>query len=259
MSALTIPGCFMIKRVILLCLCLALLVLPAHAEEYAKPDWPNLLRTLIRFNGISLDDDKTLDEYAIVTECDLYKTLYDDDFKWNQVRVAIRDSIKMNVATFPTSYTYKAELQLDRYDFQNKVFRLTPKTSIHNVNTLWIYQVDGRSCGGSVDVRLLPKSFRAVLDAPIFFDGIPLVQQDAEALLQQMKQDKNSNRIVTALFNMRVVYVTPMHVSNVIGDIRGYTQNGNDDPRSARLDVRLDSVEFYEDSGMTKLIYKLQP
>lgn len=247
----------MIKR--LLCFCLLLVwVFPAHAEDYAKPDWTNLLRTLVRFNALNINDDTTLDEYAAVSECDLYKVLYKDDFKWNKVRAAIRESIGQNLSTFPTSYAYQTELQLDRYDFQDKLFRLTAKTTLHNVNTFRIYKVEGESCD-NVKTKLIPTAFRAVLDTPVFFDGLPLSQPDAEALLQQMKLDKNSDRVVNAVFKMRVIYIAPTHLSHVPGDSRGYTQNGNDEERTIRLDVRLDSIEFYEDKALTRLIYKLQP
>lgn len=235
-----------------------LLAVPAHAQEYAKPDWTNLLRTLIRFNAITLDDPKILDEYAAVSECDLYKTLYSDDFKWNEARTAIRESVRMNVATFPASYSYTTQLQLDRYDFQNKIFRLTEKTSLKNVNTFRIYKVDGAPCDGMV-TKYIPTTFRAVLDVPIFFGGIPLAPNDAEALLNHMKADKNIDRVITAQFNLRVVFIAPMHLSRISGDTRGYTQNGNDEERTSRLDVRLDSINFYEDTAMTKLIYRLQP
>jgi hypothetical protein len=127
-----------------------------------------------------------------------------------------------------------------------------------NVNTFRIYKVEVEPCAGA-KIKLIPTAFRAVLDTPIYFGGIPLAEKDAQALVNQMKADNNSDRIINAVFNLRVVYIAPMHLSHVIGDNRGYTQNGNDEDHTARLDVRLDSIEFYEDAAMTKLIYRLQP
>lgn len=246
----------MTQRLIILFLVL-LLASPAQAEEYAKPGWGNLLRTLIRFNALSMNDDNVLDEYAAITECDLYKTLYHDDFRWNKARAAIRESIRMNDATFPTSYVYQTELQLDRYDFQEKLFRFTSKTTIRNVNTFRIYKVEGQPCEGA-NIKLVPSTFRVVIETPLYFEGIPLGEKDAEALLQQMKDDGNTDRVITAHFNMRVVYVDPLRMSHE-NEIKGYVQSNAADDHTARLDVRLDSVDFYEDQAMTKLIYKLQP
>ncbi len=41
-----------------------------------------------------------------------------------------------------------------------------------------------------------------------------------------------------------------MHLSHVVGENRGYIQNGNNEDHTARLDVRLDSVDFYEDAAL---------
>lgn len=245
-------------RIFPLLLFCCLFAFPALAEDYAKPTWPNLLQTLVRFNAINIDDDNVLDEYGAVTECDLYKADYRDDFKWNKVRTALRDDIRQKITTFPTSYSYRAELQLDRYDFQEKLFRLTAKTTLQNINALSIYKVVGNPCEG-VSIKLLPSAFRVVLDMPLFFEGIPLGQKDAEALLQQMKDDKNSDRIVSAIFNMRIVYIEPMHMAKGSDASSIYVQGSGSDDRSVRLDARLDSVEFYEDAALTKLIYRLQP
>jgi Domain of unknown function (DUF4852) len=88
------------KRIILVFLAL-MFASPAQAQDYAKPTWPNLVRTLVRFNALSLDDDQVIDDYAAITECELYKAMHQDDFKWNTVRTAIRDDVGRNIATYP--------------------------------------------------------------------------------------------------------------------------------------------------------------
>ncbi len=247
----------MIKRIGLIFLTL-FLAAPAHAEDYIVPTWADLVRTLVRFDALSLSDDKLVDEYAMIAECDLYKTFYRDDFKWNKVRGAIRDSIRMHIATFPVSYRYETRIQLDHYDFHDKIYRFTPETTIHNVNTFVLYRVEGPACDNAY-VKYIPSHFRGVLDSPLYFEGLPLAQKDAEALLQQMKDDKNENRVVSAWFNLRVIYVEPLRQGQLSGEERRYSQSNSLDPTMVRLDVHLDSIDFYEDEAMTKLIYHYQP
>jgi len=245
------------KHILLLFVLITGLSAPVRAEDYAKPDWTNLLRTLIRFSALSLEDDKVLDEYALATECALYKTFYHDDFQWNRVRNTIRESVRQNVAIFPTSYTYETQLQLDRYDFKEKIFHFTPKTTIHNVNALRFYNIEGASCEGTA-VKLLPTAFRAVVDVPVNVEGIPIGAQDAEDLLKHMKANGNIDRVVNAVFNLRVVYIDPLRPTKD-GDNKALIQGNNAEDRSVRLDVRLDSINFYQDDKQTKLIYRLQP
>jgi len=247
----------MTKRIILLfaILCVAS---PASAEDYIKPDWTTLIRALVRFNALTLSDDRLLDDYAAISECDLYRKLHSDDFKWQKVRDAIRESMKMNIATFPTAFGYETSLQLDRYDFPNKIFRFSQKTTIHNVNTITLFKFNRPVCG-DVNVKYLPSFFRAVMDTPLYFDGLPLAQKDAEALLKQMEATGNKDRIIYVRFNMRIVYIEPFqHMEMGGGDVM-LTQTNTKDGHIARLDVHLDSAEFFEDEAMTKLIYELQP
>jgi hypothetical protein len=250
-----IPGLIMLKRIFVLLILLC--AVPAQAEDYAQPTWPNVLRTLVRYKALNLNEEKLLSEYAIVTECELYKSKYNDDFEWHKVLKAIRESVRMNVATFPTAYKYEADLQLDRYDFNKKEFNFTEKTVLKNVNAFVIYESDGLPCG-LANVTHLPKIYRAVLDSPIYLLGIPLPQKDAEALLEKMKTDKNKFREVRAVFNFRVVYVEPLRKNIRATENKNddkYSQSNSPDHLSMRLDVRLDSIDFYADKEKSQLFY----
>lgn len=241
-------------------LCAVVFSSPSVASDYGKPTWAGMLRTMVRFNALDLEDPTLIDEYAIVTECDLYRAFYRDDFKWNQVRQAVRQSVAQNLATFPAGYTYEVKLQLDRYDFDNQLYRFTDKSAIRNVNAFMIYSVEGIPCG-STDVKALPRMYRAVVASPIYLEGIPLPEKDAKTLLKMMTESKNTDRIVYAKFNLRVVYVEPMRrTTKMVGlDLKTfYGQTTVDRPGLLRLDVRLDSIEFYADPQMRQLIYQFQ-
>jgi hypothetical protein len=250
----------MAKKSYLILLAL-LLCLPVHAEDNVKPDWTNLTRTLVRFGALSFNDDKVLDEYAAISECDLYTYFHADDFQWNKVRTLIRQSVKQNVATYPTSYSYETKLQLDRYDFQNKLFRFTKKSTLRGVNTFLLYNAVPIQCKG-VMITIIPRAFRVVLDTPFTVEGLPLSQKDAEGLLQLMTDSRNDDRIVFTRVNFTVVYIDPLHQDTPkdgATDTDSYSQaNVHDSMGAVRLDARLNSINFYADESMTKLIYTFQ-
>src|ERR1700685_2832792 len=113
----------MLFRIGLFCLLLCLAA-PARAEDYIAPTWPDLLHTMIRFNALDLSqDNRLLDEYAAITDCDIYQYYSRDDFKWNQMRTTIRKSIEMSRSTFPSRYYFDVKVQLGRYDFADKLYR----------------------------------------------------------------------------------------------------------------------------------------
>lgn len=231
----------------------------ACAQDYAKPTWPNLLRTMVRFNAIDISDRTLLDEYTIVNECSLYKSFYNNDFKWDQVRQAMLKSIKNEVATFPMSYYHEAALKLDRYDFDTKTFKFSSKSNLRNINTFNIYSVSGDDCG-EAKLMTVPRNFRAVLDTPLTLDGLPLSEQDARALLKKMDADKNTERVIYARFNLRIVYIEAFRKTigaNYKGENKSqYEQGKSSENGNLRLDARLDSISFYADREMTQIIFQ---
>ena len=247
----------MLLRFFFLLITLSLFAGNVRADDYAKPTWPDLVRTLLRFNAIAISEPNILDEYAIVTECDLYTAFYHDDFKWKRVREAVVQSVQNNLPTYPTKYRYDAMLQLDRYDFKNQTFRFTEKSAIHHVNAFGLYMVEGTGCGVA-DVKSLPRSFRAILPAPLTLDGLQMSETDGKVLLKQMNDDNNVDRIIYARFNLRLTHIDPLH-QNGKGSSALYGQTDPLTGGGVRLDARLDSVDFYEDAERTHPIYHYQP
>ena len=241
----------------LLCAIIMLASPAAKAQTYAKPSYENMLQTLIRMGALNITDDSVIDDYAVITECKLYANFFKDDFKWNRIRQAMRQSIKQNVATYPTGFAYEAELQLDRYDFQEKLYKFRERATVKNVNAFVLFSTEGRTCADQ-KVNVLPTAFRAILNEPIYFTGLPLTEEDAKALLKRMEADGNRDRIVYARFNLRITYIAPLRrPDNAPANVLVPLQQEKSDS-SIRLDARLDSLEIFEDAGRTKLIYNYQ-
>ncbi|MDX2027833.1 MAG: DUF4852 domain-containing protein [Alphaproteobacteria bacterium] len=248
----------MIARLILLGLCMLFAFSARAEEEYIKPNPTSLLQTLIRFDALDINDDYLLDNYAMIAECDLYKSFYGNDFKWNnEVRVALRNSIRKEKNNYPILYLAHTQLQLDRYDFNENLFRFTPETAIRSINLLLLYELQKPVCGKTA-AQYIPLNYKAVLDEPVFVPGLPFEQKDAEMLLKLMKEDNNTARNIYTRFYIRIFKVKPLNVS-VEGVeprlSRRYAQAGTPGPRNIHLLAHLQTIEFFEDPAMTKLVY----
>lgn len=240
----------------------------AQAEEYAAPTWTNLLRTMIRLGALDLSDTSMIDEYAIISECKLYDSFYQDDFKWQKVRDAIRESVQMNLATFPVAYRYDVKMQLDRYDFDAKIFRFVKGTILKGVNTIELHMGKLFPCGVK-ELFFVPKAFRAVLPNGVPLEGIPLSERDANDLLKRLGKGPDARRIVYTRYKLRVLNIDPYVKQESGSDPQGDTlykykqtiqdKQGDEEGRVVRVDVRLDSISFYEDANLTKLIYEYKP
>jgi hypothetical protein len=232
---------------------------PAAADEYIKPALESMLKTLFRFGAIDISDDAVIDEYAMMFECKLYTGFYNNEFKWRKVRPALRESIRQDVAGWPTSYYYDAKFQLSRYDFGQKMYRIMGDPTRHHVNVFMVYDDDAKTGCNGTRIRIMPTSFRIVLEDSVYFPGIPLAESDAKALLQHMTEAGNTQRFIYVRFNMRVNQVSKLFRSKdsdqqATGPLRQDTKDA-----AIHLNGRLDSVNFYEDEARTKLIYSYRP
>ena len=230
---------------------------PATASEFVVPTVDNILKILIRFGALNMGDDRILDNYAKITECKLYRHFYSDDFRWRDFRDAIRKSIKQNIGEYPTGIYYDAELQLDRYDFKQKIYKFREKSSLKGVD-YFTFVVKDNKCG-SEEVRLFPTEYRVVLDQPLLISGIPLSENDAKTLLKRMKDNKNDLLLIYARFNFQIVFVDRLswNINNKNQETGPLHQSGN--KKQARLDANLASIDFFEDKAKTRLIYSYRP
>lgn len=238
---------------------LALLApMPAHADTFAPITLANLTKILIRFGILDIRKDENIDFYGKVTECKIYTKNYLDDFKWEKVRGALRESIRQNIATFPTGVMYDTTLQLGKYDFKDKLYRFSDKTSQFNVNVFRITVQNTDLCVKTQTGReVLPREFKFVLDQPTLVTGLPMSEQEGSALLARLKENKNKDLIIYTRFNMRIVYIPSLRQDRLPpGAVKDHQLTQDPFADGLRMDAQLDSIEYYEDEARTKLIYR---
>lgn len=230
----------------------------ARAEEYVAPTYLNLIKMLVRFGAVDMRDNDTLNSYAVVHECKLFQHFYKDEFRWHEFQKALRRSLQQEVETFPTSLRYTTQLQLGRYDFKEKLYRFTDKTSPKNANLFTLDASKEHDCD-SPKHNLFPKTFKLVLDHPLNIAGLPFDEEEGKVIFKRMAANGNKDRIVYTIINMRVLYIAPLtrDIDTATGQKKGVYKQDNE--LTARLDARVASIDFFEDEAHTKLIYSYRP
>jgi hypothetical protein len=211
---------------------------------YVPANYLTLTQAAIRFGAYDTDSDAFLDEYAAVAECDLYRQFYKDDFTWHKLRQDFRDHIDKESRKFPDAFALKGTVRLDRYDFKQQAFLLTPETEIKNVNVFTLSSHGVGDCDPSRTYEYFPRSYRALLDQGITLKSIPMTEEKGKKLLALMEADNNKNRVVYITFNLRVYFVD-----------RFKKADGKSNEGAMHLDSRLDSISFYEDEARTMPIW----
>ncbi len=100
--------------------------------------------------------------------------------KWNQVRDVIRKSITANMSQYPARYRFDAKLRLDRYDFDNQLYRFADRNPVKHINAITIWDFAGPVCG-KLHAKYLPLNYRAKVDPPMNVPGLALSPKDAES------------------------------------------------------------------------------
>lgn len=249
----------MVKKVSGIILGLLLLVNPAHlrAEEFMKPTLLSLMQTMFRFGALDVNNDVVVDDYAKVAECDLYTAFHMDDFRWQKIRAGLRSKIRDEVVTYPTNYYVSGYMHLDRYDFENKLFKLSSDEVRSGFNSFTLGDSYDSICGSKL--KILPPTYFAVLESQIHVPGFVMDEADADALLSRMNETGNVDRQVMARFNLRVVFIdkAPVDYSKMDDWYKGSVWVGK--VRELHMNSRLESIEFFEDKSMTKRIYVYHP
>jgi hypothetical protein len=244
---------------LLLVLCVAMTPAPLRAEEYAPPSIANILKTLVRFGALDVSDDEVLNTYAMAVECKIYTRYYKDDFQWHKVQAAMRKAIRQDIMTYPTALYYDASLALTRYNFKDKVYLFSDRYSLKNVDFFSLSAEGDNSCDKNQN-KLLPVDYHFVLDQPLALTGLPLSEEDANTLFDRMEKADNKKHVVFARVNMKVVFVDRLIYTRnqLTRRILGFLHQ-NTGRNYVRLDVRIGSIDFYEDEARTKLIYSYRP
>lgn len=232
----------------------------ASPETYAVPTWENLIKTMARFGALDFSDPKLVDDYAIIAECKIYKSFFEDEFKWKDIQPSLVQSIQLNLGSYPLAYQYDVSLKLARYDFKNGLFNFTDKNALKGINTIHLLSSAKHDCGKE-SVLLLPHTFLAVFPTPSFIEGLPLSETEAKALLFRMENEENTDRRVFVRYRFRIIFIEPF--KKIMLEDAGlekkytYEQYAAKKPGSgiARFDAQIDSIAIYEDEDRTKLLY----
>ncbi len=242
--------------------CLLALVLSfspsrSRAEDFLKPTPKFLLQAALRFGALDINNDVVIDDYAKIAECDLYQAFGKNDFKWQKIRAGLRAKIKDEIVTYPSAFYVYGLVNLDRYDFDNKIFRLDNQGKFSAVNALNLGRIDAKTCDAML--KVIPVTYTAALDSQVRLPGFTMDEADADALLSRMEKDNNTARQIMAKFNVRVIYVQKAPINFALIDQWHDDSTYVGKVRNVRMEVRLDSIEFFEDKEMTKRIYVYQP
>ncbi len=180
-------------------------------EGYARPDYRDLIQTIIVLGGLDINTPKVADEYAQLVECTSYRKYAADDFSWNDIRKQVVERVRSKQESYRIHYEYSGVVKIDRYDFSRQVFPLTPDTQLNNVGRMdvvtpqaaWPYLCRT----GPKDKRepYFPLQIGLALNTPLVLNSFAMPPERAEALLAKLKARGVTDRSIFVRFRFRVI------------------------------------------------------
>jgi hypothetical protein len=157
-------------------------------DGYIETTFPNLVNAYWAVAKFDIDDDKAIDDYMMITNCDIYKQYFNNDFEWDKVRTAARQYLTTNAAKLPTRFEAMLPIQLDKYDPKSQQFKIRDKYQQHNLVRIdVITNVEGEAvCDYKETIPLYPKNIVVLLNRPFSVKAFPVNPEVAELYLKEM-------------------------------------------------------------------------
>ena len=223
-----------------------LLYSPTTPEYLAKSFWP--------LKKLDENDNNNIDQYLLVTECDLYQQYHSNDIEWSKIQDATRGYIKSNRDSFPTRFEFIQPLYLDRYDVANQSFSVEKKSQIIGVSQL---QASGNSTGDypclrsqDYDKKTFPMNAIVKLSRPLNLTSIQTNKESAAEYIKYIQDNKletSKDRVAYVRYRFKVqqsLEPVPMGIdggvyANFFGTLESMTIFGDKE-----LFIKLQDVKF---------------
>jgi A/G-specific adenine glycosylase len=169
-----------------------LTVMQAPTYEKTTPD--RLALVFFRTGFLNPENEKVLDQFLMLSECDLYKKHFPDEFEWQKIRYSTKKFIKENLETFPKRFEFVQPILLDRYDFKEQIFPLIEEYQLKAITRIEISgnHIKPPQCvqDFSYDRTILPLDAIINFSKPLTIQGLRMKKEDVELYREYLANNK---------------------------------------------------------------------
>ena len=224
-----------------------------YAGEYVEANLENISKLYWKKDVLKTDNNKAIDNFLLINECDIYEKFYKDDFEWQRVRSAAKDMLEENKDSFSHKFKMVVPIDLGRYDMLRKGFPLINKTAFKDLRRV---EIGGNSnnksvCGNSRALEFYPKNLILILNKPFSYEFVDLDEHVAQAFI--IRQKYNKMDIPKELQNKSFDRLAFARIRITFSDYQGTTR-GRDNFPLAIMFGKLDGIDIFEDANEKRLL-----
>jgi len=247
------PTSRMISKIMTILLFAVLVTAPATAqddpkqgrgESFATPTFRELALTSLMLDAFDNSSNETVDEYARLMYCSLYREKFKSDFEWNSIRQELSRKLQGKREYFRTHFELTGTIYLGRYSFETQDFPFVKKTALVNVGSLTLFSMSPgefkkfRICATEEPSPLFSTTYLFMLQQPLTLDRLKMPMDEAEALLKRMDLMNNKDRVLYIRFRVRLLGSGSTHMRGV--------------DKTMMMRGELVSIDIFYDREMTK-------
>lgn len=151
------------------------------SDPYVKSNLQNIANAYWAFGVLDVNKKDDIDDYLIVSNCDVYLGYYKNEFEWANIRDAAKKHVVANKLKFPRKFEFTYLVYLDRYSVEKQEFDIAEASQIRNVNKIKMSHNDFQDtkCEGKVSLEGFP--FNVFLKVPLSFSLTTIPVKDGIA------------------------------------------------------------------------------
>ncbi|MCF8496529.1 MAG: DUF4852 domain-containing protein [Alphaproteobacteria bacterium] len=219
-------------------------------EAFARLYWA--------LSRLDIASDINIDNYMMITQCDIYKDYSSNEFEWKTVRASARSDIEKNRRTFPIRYQFMQPLRLGEYSIDTGRFEVMDKYKINGTRRFEVVASQDRDaiCGKTGPIIGYPRGIMLELSRPFTLKSFPVDPGVAEEYvskkLEAFRKLKSALQTEYYLYELRDAYI--------VMKIKAFSSQGqvrtSDGKWLAHILGVLEGYEIYADEDRKVLLYQ---
>ena len=228
--------------------------IPTSQIIYEKPSVQTFSQLYWAIGRLDLENEKHVDNFMRINECDIYKDYINHEFEWTDIRESAKTYIQANKKDFPLRFEFTQKIKLTDYDLEKQAFDIFNEHQIKGIKRFFMPAENEALpiCGTSKDMTGYPRKLLVELSKPFTLEDIPMEKERANTFItkrlqrikslpkhQQAKVDIHDSRYVILVMNVKLFanqgarYIRDegavAHVLGVLESFQVYADKERDD------------------------------
>lgn len=229
-----------------------------NEDSFVEPSYQNLARLYWNLGILDINDAEIVDNYLMITDCDLYHNYKKNDLEWRDIRDMARASIRRNHKSWSTSFRVTIPLYLRDYHPDEEYFdvdmALSAVNAARRIETYFYRELS--TCRKSGEINGYPRNLVLFLNRPFSLPEVPVEKELARLFLDEVNTvNKKANEAAIKNKinpeNLRLAYLEIFFKVHSFKEVIN-TRIG----LQAVVFTQLDHMRVYADLNREKLLYE---